>query len=69
MTRPPWAGLIVDVPAPRSGYVEAIDAREVGLAAVALPARREKKGDPIRQAVGVVLRKEVGDQAKCVSPC
>jgi pyrimidine-nucleoside phosphorylase len=56
------ASIIEDVVAPRSGQVAAIDAREVGLAAVDLGAGRKKKGDPIDHAVGIVLRAKIGDK-------
>ncbi len=45
----------------RSGYLAAIDAREVGLAILDLGGGRAKKGDPIDHAVGVVLSAKVGD--------
>jgi pyrimidine-nucleoside phosphorylase len=45
----------------RSGYLAAIDAREVGLAMLDLGGGRAKKGDPIDHAVGVVLSAKVGD--------
>jgi pyrimidine-nucleoside phosphorylase len=56
------AAVIEPVPAPRSGRVAGIDAREVGLAAVVLGAGRERKGEPIDHAVGIVLEAKVGDQ-------
>ncbi|MBN1584509.1 MAG: pyrimidine-nucleoside phosphorylase [Anaerolineae bacterium] len=55
------AAIIEPVSAPRSGFVAAIDAMEVGLAAVELGAGRLKKGDPVDHAVGVVLGSKVGD--------
>jgi len=57
----PQAPVVEPVPAPRSGYVGAIAAREVGLAAVWLGAGRARKGDPIDPAVGIVLGPKVGD--------
>jgi pyrimidine-nucleoside phosphorylase len=57
----PNASLIEDVPSPRAGFVTDIDAYEVGLTAVMLGGGREKKGDPIDYAVGIVLHKKVGD--------
>ena len=42
----------------------AINAMEVGWATVVLGAGRQKKGEPIDHAVGVVLRKKVGEHAK-----
>ena len=56
----PQAAVKVDVPAPRSGYIAGIDAREVGLTAVELGAGRTRKGDPVDHAVGIVLGAKVG---------
>lgn len=58
--RLPTASIQLPVPAPTSGYVHAIDAREVGLVTVDLGGGRHKKGDPIDPAVGVVLSAKVG---------
>lgn len=57
----PRAQRIVPVTAPAEGYVQAIDALEVGVAALLLGAGRETKESAIDLAVGVVLRKKVGD--------
>jgi pyrimidine-nucleoside phosphorylase len=58
------ASLQADLPSPQNGYIEAINAMEVGLATVALGAGRLKKGDPIDHAVGAVLNKKVGDHVQ-----
>jgi pyrimidine-nucleoside phosphorylase len=58
------AAIVYPVRASRSGVVAAIDAMEVGLAAVGLGAGREKKGDPIDHAVGIVLEAKVGDEVR-----
>jgi pyrimidine-nucleoside phosphorylase len=55
------ARLVEMVKAPRSGWVSAIHAREVGETAVALGAGRERKGDPIDHAVGIKIHSKVGD--------
>lgn len=57
----PRAATIVPLIAPQAGYVQAIEALEVGVAAAMLGAGRETKESVIDQAVGVVLRKKVGD--------
>jgi pyrimidine-nucleoside phosphorylase len=62
LSKLPAASLVEDVYAPQDGYIAAIDAREVGLAVVALGGGRAQKGDPIDHAVGVLLHKKVGDQ-------
>jgi pyrimidine-nucleoside phosphorylase len=56
------ASIVVDVAAPRSGQVAAVDAREVGLAAVDLGAGRRTKGEAIDHSVGIVLQAKVGDK-------
>lgn len=57
----PKAKWVRDVSAPRSGYLRAIDAKGVGVAALHLGAGREKKEDPVDHAVGVVMHHKVGD--------
>ena len=57
----PHAPVVEQVPAPRSGYVAGIDAREVGLTSVDLGAGRTRKGEPIDPAVGIVLGPKVGE--------
>ncbi|BAD40024.1 pyrimidine-nucleoside phosphorylase [Symbiobacterium thermophilum] len=64
----PRAKRIVPVAAPRSGYVQAIDALEVGVAAMLLGAGRETKESAIDLGVGVVLRKKVGDPVEAGEP-
>ena len=58
------AAILESVTAPLSGVVSAIDAREVGLAAVDLGAGCAQKGDPIDHAVGIVLHAKVGDEVE-----
>nr|MBC7243748.1 pyrimidine-nucleoside phosphorylase [Chloroflexota bacterium] len=58
----PQARLIQVLPSPQSGYVAKVDAMGIGLATVALGAGRQKKGEAIDHAVGVVLKKKVGDR-------
>ncbi|MBN1266845.1 MAG: thymidine phosphorylase [Anaerolineales bacterium] len=57
----PFAPIMREVPAPISGYVEQVHAREVGLAALELGAGREKKGDPVDPRVGILIHRKVGD--------
>ena len=56
----PESLFVEGLPSPQSGYVAAINAMKVGLATVALGAGRERKGEAIDHAVGVVLGKKVG---------
>ena len=49
------------IPAPRSGYVVGVNAREVGLTSMLLGGGRAKKGDQIDHAVGITLHAKAGD--------
>jgi pyrimidine-nucleoside phosphorylase len=60
----PIASLIEEVSAPRSGWLKAVRAREVGETAVELGAGRAKKGDPIDFAVGIMVHHKVGDRVE-----
>jgi pyrimidine-nucleoside phosphorylase len=64
----PRAAVIRPVPAPASGYVEAIAATDVGLAALHLGAGRVRKEDAIDHAVGVVCLAKRGDRAVAGEP-
>lgn len=66
--RLPTAPVVLPVVAPQRGYVKAIDAREIGLAAVDLGGGRHKKGDPIDFRVGVMVQAKVGDQVQQGDP-
>jgi len=57
--RLPQARLVETLPVPADGYVAGVNALEVAYA-----ARREKKGDPVDHAVGVIAHLKVGDEAK-----
>ena len=56
----PAAGIVREVSAPRTGYVRALGAVQVGLAALRLGAGRREKDDPIDYSVGVVCLKKRG---------
>jgi len=58
----PQAPVVLPVLAPQSGFIRGIDTREVGLTAVTLGAGRERKGEPIDPAVGIVLGPKVGEK-------
>jgi pyrimidine-nucleoside phosphorylase len=49
------------MPAPRTGYIAGVNAREVGLTSMLLGGGRAKKGDQIDHAAGVVLHAKAGD--------
>lgn len=57
----PQAKYQVELPARESGWIRAIDAEKVGLAAMHLGAGRLTKESAIDLSVGIVLRKKVGD--------
>lgn len=58
--RLPHAKYTLEVAAPRSGYVTAIDCEAVGTACVVLGGGRETKEDSVDPAVGMILHKKVG---------
>ena len=62
--RLPRASIVREVHTDRSGYLQSINALEVGLTSVDLGAGREKKGDPIDHAVGLMLHVKVGDKVE-----
>ncbi len=62
--RLPRARLVETVPVAADGYVVAVNALEVAYAALELGAGREKKGDPIDHAVGVIAHLKVGDAVR-----
>lgn len=59
--RLPHASVQETLLAPNSGFVVAVDALQVGRAAMALGAGRERKEDSIDPAAGILLRKKLGD--------
>jgi pyrimidine-nucleoside phosphorylase len=66
--RLPQADLIEPVPAPRSGYLAAVNASQVGMAVMELGGGRKKKGDPIDHSVGVIVHYKVGDLVQKDTP-
>jgi pyrimidine-nucleoside phosphorylase len=52
----------MEIFAPRAGFVSAIDAEEIGLAASMIGAGRDTKEDSIDPAVGVMLEVKTGDR-------
>jgi pyrimidine-nucleoside phosphorylase len=63
-SRLPIAPLQKVVVSTTAGFIQELDAGEIGLAAMALGAGRAKKGDPVDHAVGIVLAHKVGDAVK-----
>ncbi|MBC1457341.1 pyrimidine-nucleoside phosphorylase [Listeria newyorkensis] len=64
----PQAKFKIDVPAKESGVVSEIVADEIGIAAMLLGAGRATKEDEIDLAVGIMLRKKVGDKVAAGEP-
>ena len=60
----PLAKNIVPIYAKETGYVEDIDALEIGLASMTLGGGRETLDDVIDMAAGIMLNKKVGDYVK-----
>lgn len=60
----PQAKFIETLAVPAEGHVADVSALEVAYAALDLGAGREKKGDPVDHAVGVVVHVKVGDIVK-----
>jgi len=60
----PKAKGVMEVPANSNGWIKAMDALEIGNAAMRLGAGRETKDDPVDHAVGIVLHKKVGDKVE-----
>ncbi|MFH0948564.1 MAG: pyrimidine-nucleoside phosphorylase [Elusimicrobiota bacterium] len=57
-----------EVRSPKSGYVQKINALEVGLSSLILGAGRTKKEDIVNPSVGIYLKKKVGDKVEKGEP-
>jgi pyrimidine-nucleoside phosphorylase/thymidine phosphorylase len=66
--RLPRASRVVDVAAPATGIVEAIDCEAVGLAAMALGAGRSRVEDAVDPAAGLEVRRKVGERVEAGEP-
>ncbi|MCP3025791.1 pyrimidine-nucleoside phosphorylase [Halobacillus sp. A5] len=60
----PKASYDIEVKAEKDGYIKAIDAESIGVAAMYLGAGRATKDDVINHGVGITLNKKIGDQVK-----
>jgi pyrimidine-nucleoside phosphorylase len=58
----------LEIKAEAEGFVEKIDALEVGMAARILGAGRKTKTAPLDPAIGILLQKKVGDRIKKGEP-
>ena len=61
----PKAKRRIDVKAEKSGFVHSMVTSDLGEAAKLLGAGRARKGDALDLAVGIVMKKRVGDPVKC----
>ncbi len=66
--RLPRAPRTYEVGAPAAGVVQAVDGEAIGLAAVALGAGRARVEDRIDPAVGLVVRKRIGERVEKGEP-
>jgi pyrimidine-nucleoside phosphorylase len=66
--RLPRAKHVKILKAPRDGFVTSIQCENVGVASMILGGGREKKEDVIDPAVGLVLRKKVGEKVRRGEP-
>ena len=64
----PVAPVQVSIPATKAGYVKAIDALEIGLAALDLGAGRHRKEDKVDPAAGIVIEAPVGAHVQAGDP-
>jgi pyrimidine-nucleoside phosphorylase len=64
----PSAPLTRQIPAPADGYLETVEAEEIGRAAVGLGAGRTRKGDRIDPATGILFRARIGDRLEDREP-
>lgn len=60
----PTAAHHFEVKATQSGYINEIQAEQIGIAAMVLGAGRAKKEDLIDYAVGLTLNKKIGDEVQ-----
>ena len=64
----PQAPIVVEAVSFSTGYVKRMDAHGVGLVSMHLGGGRAEKGDEVDLAVGVVLKKKVGDHVEAGEP-
>ncbi|WP_173916242.1 pyrimidine-nucleoside phosphorylase [Halobacillus sp. Marseille-Q1614] len=68
LSKLPSAIHAIEVIAEKDGYVSAIDAESIGIAAMYLGAGRATKEDQINHGVGITLNKKIGDSVKVGEP-
>lgn len=60
----PQANEVIEVKSPKEGYINEINALEIGITAMEIGAGRETKEDKINHAVGIVLNKKYSEYVK-----
>jgi pyrimidine-nucleoside phosphorylase len=60
----PRASVVETVAATQAGFIESIQAREIGLTAMELGAGRTRKSDQIDYSVGVIVHRKIGDRVE-----
>ncbi|MGM0602606.1 MAG: pyrimidine-nucleoside phosphorylase [Bacillota bacterium] len=60
----PQAEKKIEIKAEKSGYIDAINAHDIGIAAMLLGAGRETKDGDIDMAVGIEIAKKIADRVK-----
>ncbi len=63
-TQLPQARFVQEITSPEQGYITAIDADQIGFAAMRLGAGREYKGQEIDLAAGIILQGRIGQYVK-----
>ncbi|MFH1541205.1 MAG: pyrimidine-nucleoside phosphorylase [Elusimicrobiota bacterium] len=64
----PQCKKLIEIKSEQSGYVQKINALEVGISSLILGAGRTKKEDIVNQSVGIYLKKKVGDKVEKGEP-
>ncbi len=67
-TRLPTAPRTVPVPAPRAGFIGAVDAEAVGVASMLLGGGRQRAADAVDPRVGLEVHKRIGDRVEAGEP-
>ncbi|MBA3469354.1 MAG: pyrimidine-nucleoside phosphorylase [Herpetosiphonaceae bacterium] len=67
-SRLPVAPVVIALPAPSGGFIDRIDALEIGLVAAELGAGRSRKEDTVDPTVGLVLAAKIGDYVEAGEP-
>jgi pyrimidine-nucleoside phosphorylase len=64
----PLSKFLLEVKSSEHGFVQSIDAYELGMTSIALGAGREKIDDPIDTKAGILIKKKVGDAVEPGDP-